>query len=113
MSVDVDAGLDNNGTPPSWEELGHKMYSKDHVKFHTEIQKPDPMSAADTTARYTKKYISREAGEFMENYLGAYRDNMVAFQRKRATETTEMVKSNVEAEKQKASMREMMLGLNR
>ena len=89
------------------------MYSKDHVKFHTEIQKPDPMSAADSTAKYTMKYIGKEAGEFMTGYLASYRDNMVAFKRKRAEETTAMVKSNIEAEKQKASMREMMLGLNR
>ena len=111
--VDVDADLDSSSTPASWEELGHKMYSKNHVRYHTQIDNPDAMSFLDQTAYMTGKYISKGAGDAMNTYLGDYRDNMVAYLRQRAKETENMVKANVEAEKQKASMREMLLGLER
>ena len=113
MSNDVDADMGMPQSPPSWEELGHKMYSKEHTRFHTEIEKPDSMSFLDTTAGMTTKYISKSAGAAMVKHLTDYRDNMVAYKRQRAKETESMVKANVEAEKQKANVREMLLGLQR
>ena len=113
MSADPDAGMGSPSTPPSWEELGHKMYSKEHVHFHTEIAHPDAMSFLDLTATMTENAISKAAGQVMRAYLSDYRDNMVAYKRQRALETERMVKANVEAERNKANMKEMMLGLQR
>jgi hypothetical protein len=113
ITVDPDAGLQGSVNPPSWEELGHKMYSKEHVRFHTEIVNPDAMSFLDMTASFTRKYISEAAGDVMNGYLSDYRDNMVAYKRQRAKETESMVKANVEGERNRASVREMLLGLQR
>ena len=113
MSVDVDAGLGSRDSPPSWEELGHKMYSKQHVKYHTEIQKPDPMSVADTYAAYVRKYISDDAGSIFQGHLKNYRENMVAFKRKRAGETERMVQANNQSESIKKGVKELMIGSSR
>ena len=65
MSVDVDAGLTGSENPPSWEELGHKMYDKEKVRYHTQIDNPDAMSFLDQTAFMVGKYISGKAGNSM------------------------------------------------
>jgi hypothetical protein len=113
LSVDVDAGLGSQEGSPSWEELGHRMYDKSKVRYHTQIDNPDAMSFLDQTSNMVGRFISAKAGTMMRSYLSDYRDNMVAYNRQRATETVSMVKANMEAEKSRANMKEMLLGLQR
>lgn len=105
--------LETSKRPQSWEELGHKMYSKDHIGFHTEIVNPDAMSFLDSTASFVADNISPGAGKFMKGFLSAYRENMVAYKRQRAKETEEMVKAQVEEKRKDKNLQELMTGMQR
>ena len=105
--------LQESKQPQSWEDLGHKMYSKEHLEFHTEIVNPDAMSFLDSTAEFVADNISPSAGKFMKGFLRGYRQNMVAYKRQRAHETESMVKAQVEEERKTKNLQDLMTGMNR
>ena len=95
---------------PSWEELGHKTYDPKLVKYHTEILKPDPFTSMDDYAEFCAEYISPKVAKLIQKHQENMRTNMVSYKRKRAQETVEMVKGNIENEKHKKDIEELLLG---
>src|SRR5438094_10541872 len=93
--------LDSVVEGPSWEELGHNMYQKSMLDYHTEIQKPDAFTSMDDYADHCATHISPHVAVQIMNHQNNYRKNMVPFKRKRAEETERMVKGNIEKERQK------------
>ena len=111
--MSLDEELTTESGPPSFEELGHRLYSREHLKYHTEINKPDPMTIADTYAEYVGTRISKSVGQIYKGHLKNYRDNMVAFKRKRAGETERMVQANNATESTRKTFKELMIGTQR
>lgn len=98
---------------PTWEELGHKMYDPKLLNFHTQIDKPDQTSTLDVYAEYVSENVSRKVGNILKGYAKWKRTNMVPYKRERAKETERMVKGNIEQERKKKDMEEVLTGLQR
>lgn len=96
-----------------WMEFAHKLYSKEHLEYHTEIINPDAMTMLDTSAKYWAHAISKGVGLLVKEDNKDYRQNMVAYQRKRAGETERVAKGKVEEEKESKKMRDVMTGMQR
>jgi hypothetical protein len=96
----------------SWEDLGHKLYSKQHKEYHTEINSPDSMSTLDTAAEGL--IVEEFGGTGLDKDLKKWRDwkrtNYIAFKRKRAQETERMVSANAQRENERNEFRQKLLG---
>lgn len=109
MSIESDLESEE-GSGRSWEQLGHNMYDEKKLDFHTQVDKPDPSMAIDVAAVYWGKTISPGVGRLIALAQKRKDTRMVAFKRERAKETERMVKGNVDEEKRKKDMREVMMG---
>lgn len=112
MSSDED-DLESVDGGPTWEELGHNLFKGKLLSFITEIDKPDAFSAMDDYADFCAAYISPRVGVQILNHQMNYRINMVSYKRKRAQEGVEMVKGNVEKERQKKDLEAIVTGMNK
>ncbi len=110
---DSDDDLDSVEGGLTWEELGHNLFKWSHLAFHTKIQKPDPFTSMDDYAGFCAVHISPKVAVQIINHQNNYRKNMVAYKRERAKETERMVKGNIEKEKQKKDMAEVMGMMNK
>lgn len=101
--------LDEEGH--SMEDLGHKLYSKSHLSYHTEITSPDAMTTADTIINglIASEFSGTGLDEDMKSWLLNKRINYVAHNRKRAGETERMVEA-AQAAKNADSVKEKLLG---
>lgn len=114
ISQDQNGLQGSSSIQDSWvERFASKLYSKEHLEYHTEIISPDAMTFLDSTANYMEKAICPEVGTFIRTNNERYRINMVAFQRKRAGETERIAKGKVDEEKEAKKAREVMLGMGR
>lgn len=115
MSIarDMELSTGQGNMLDGWMEFAHKLYSKDHIRYHTEIIHPDEMTFLDRSADYWSRAISKGVGNFVRQNNLDYRDNMVAFQRKRALETERVAKGKVEEEKESKKMKEVLVGMQR
>lgn len=112
MSLEED-DLESVDGGPTWEELGHNLFKGKLLAFITEIVKPDAFTGMDDYADFCAANISPKVGCQIVNHQNNYRINMVSYKRKRSLEGVEMVKGNVEKERQKKDLQEIMTGMNK
>lgn len=113
MSSQDDDDLESVEGGPTWEELGHNLFKQSALNFHTEIVKPDAFTSMDDYADFCDTHISPKVGTQIRNHQFNMRTNMVAFKRKRSNETVEMVKGNMEKERQKKDLQDVIAATNR
>jgi hypothetical protein len=96
----------------SYEELAHKLYSKAHKEWSTEITSPDAMSTLDAAVLGIIKTEFQGTGLFED--LKGWRDwkrvNWIAKDRKRAGETERIASAAAQRENERKAFREKLLG---
>lgn len=114
MSIREDYGnMEAQGEENTWEEALHKLLRTKGVELHTEILKPDAMTAIDAAGKYWGGSISPGLGKLVADVQRKKRINMVAYQRKRAIEVIRGVTAGSEQERRKKELKELMLATNR
>lgn len=114
MSIQNDFGSAANENPENtWEEALHKLLREQGKELHTEINKPDVMTAIDIAGEHWGKSICPSVGKLVKARQNWYRINMIAFKRKRALEVISGIKGQAEEEKRLKSMKELMLATSR
>jgi hypothetical protein len=86
------------------------LFSKKHVKYHTQVDNPDSQTMLDSAADHWSHTISPRVGTYVRKVQANKRDNMIAFGRKRAEETERIARAQAEHDKQKKDLKEAMLG---
>jgi lipoate-protein ligase A len=71
------------------EQILNQLLSKKKKKFHTEINNPFATTTLDVLCEY---YKDIGIGKLLKAFLDNFRDNMVSYKRKRATEIVEAFK---------------------
>jgi hypothetical protein len=94
------------------EDLGHKLYSKQHLEYHTEITSPDAMTTADTiiSGLIADEFAGTGFDVDMKAWLLNKRINYVAHNRKRASETERMVEASAQKDNVGNALKEKLLG---
>lgn len=114
MSIQQDYGnMEGQGEESTWEEALHKLLRTKNVELHTEILKPDAMTAIDAAGTYWGNSISPGLGKLIKGVQKQKRINMVAYQRKRAIEVIRGVTAGSEQERRKKELKELMLATSR
>jgi hypothetical protein len=108
-----DSDLQDVEGGPTWEEALHKLLGEKDIALHTEITHPDAMSALDIAAEHWGQTISPGVGRLLKNRQHWDRKNMAAWKRKRASEVIDGIKGQVENEKKKKDLEEIMSGVQR
>lgn len=111
MSIASD--LEGGETGPSWEEILNLLLEEKGVVFHTQVDKPDAMTALDVSGDHWTNTISPGVGKLVASVQKWKRRNMVPYKRARATEIIEGIKGQVEESKRNKNVKEMMAGLQR
>ena len=102
MSAKIDdewQGEGEEGSSSTMEQLGHKMYDKGSLEYHTEITSPDAMSTADTVTLglIADEFAGTGFDKDIKTFLNRKRVNYVAKNRARAGETERMVEATAKA----------------
>jgi len=90
----------------SAEQILSQLLKKKKVEFHTEIKNPLSMTALEVLADYIDIGIVQK---ILKKWVKKFKTNMVAYDRKRATEIVEAYKSRKEAE-QERTLKNLLLG---
>jgi hypothetical protein len=100
------------GESKSYEELAHKLYSKAHVQWSTEIKNPDSMSTLDAAVMGIIKEEFAGTGLFedMKYFLLQKRVNWIAKDRKRAGETERIASAAAQRDQERKAFRDKLLG---
>ena len=88
------------------EQILSQLLKKKKVEFHTEINNPLNMTALEVLADYVEIKIVKK---ILKKWIKKFKTNMVAYDRKRATEIVEAYKSRKESEEEK-SLKNLLLG---
>lgn len=111
MSISDDLANVEGG--PTWEEILHKLLKEEGLILHTQVDKPEPMTALDVAGDYWGKTISPGLGKLVVQSQLWKRRNMVSYKRERSKEIISGIKGQAEQEKKNKSVEQMMLGLQR
>lgn len=100
------------GESKSYEELAHKLYSKPHLMWSTEIISPDAMSTLDAGVMGILKEEFAGTGLFedMKYWTQQKRVNWIAYKRKRAGETERIASAAAQKENERRAFRDKLLG---
>ena len=96
----------------SFEEFAHKLYSKEHKEWSTEIKSPDAMSTLDTAVLGLIKdeFAGTGLDKDMKSWVNWKRINWIAFDRKRAHETENIASAAAAREQERTAFRQKLLG---
>lgn len=106
---DFDTSTQNDINDP-WAQFVHFLYSWKHLPFHTEIPNPDSQTFLDSAADHWSETISPSVGKYVREGQKHKRTNMVAHQRKRATETERIAEAAKEDSDKRRSAKDQLLG---
>lgn len=88
------------------EQILNQLLKKKKVEFHTEIRNPLSMTALEVLAEHIGIKVTEK---ILKKWIKKFKTNMVAYDRKRATEIIEAYKSRKESEEEK-SLKNLLLG---
>ena len=111
--VSATSPLQASESGPTLEEFYHFLFNESKTKFHTEIENPDGMTRVDVLRKTYRRLNLGPAADVLDDYCEWKRVNWTANKRKRAEETVKIAQAQAEVEKNKKSVRELLMGTMR
>lgn len=92
------------------DQFAHKLHDEKLTKFHTEINYPQQMAGLEIMADFHRKKGLGGKLNIETLYISKYKDDMVAYKRKREGAVERVASAQAQEARDKKSMQELLLG---